>query len=84
MTHTKVIKLILAQKRLKATQVVPKMNEITPEAFRTKVNRQGILIKLFVDILDALDYQLVFQPKGKQPLSEKSYPIRWSDYNLNE
>ena len=84
MTHMMAIKLIRTQKRLSTLQVAKKMDEIKQDTLRKRIHSPSILMTQFVEILDALDYQLVFQPKGKETLPEKCYPIRLSDYDLNK
>lgn len=84
MTHMMAIKLIRTQKKLSTLQVAKKMDEIKQDTLRKRIHSPSILMNQFVEILDALDYQLVFQPKGKETLPEKCYPIRLSDYDLNK
>ena len=82
MTHTMAIKLSRAHQKLTRRQVEGKIRVSSPKALFQRLNGPNIAMNDFVAIFDALDYQLVFQPKGKEALPEKCYPIRLSDYNI--
>lgn len=80
MKHPMVIKMITRRYRVNNKQVAQKLGE-NERALTREINSESIRINRMITILDALGYQLVFQPKGSETLPEWSYPIRWSDYN---
>lgn len=83
MTHTMAIKLIRTHKRITRQQFTERFGRENQDTLFNRVSSPYILMNQLVDIFDALDYQLVFQPKGKETLPEKCYRIQLSDYNLN-
>ena len=81
--HT-VIKLIMRRYGVDRKQVANKLG-VTNEKYLFKdINDDRFDIDRMVTLLDALGYQLVFQPKGRETMPEWSYPIRWSDYQETE
>ena len=82
MTHTTAIKLIRAHQNLTWRQFAGKMTVASENALHRRLNGSNIAMNDLVAAFDALGYQLVFQPKGKETLPEKCYPIRLSDYNI--
>lgn len=81
MKHPTVIKLIMTQRRVTRKHVANKLGIKDIGTLFKDINHEHLYINRLVAVLDALDYQLVFQPKGKGTMPERSYPIRWSDYH---
>ena len=81
--HT-VIKLIMRRYGADRKQVANKLGAKNEKTLFTNINSDRFDIDHMVTILDALGYQLVFQPKGSETLPEWSYPIRWADYQETE
>ena len=83
MTHTMAVKLIRTHQKLTRNKVAEKVGiNSTAQALFGRLNHSNIYMNDLVEIFDGLGYQLVFQPKGKETLPEKCYPIRLSDYNI--
>ena len=76
-----VIKLIMRRYGVDRKQVANKLGGTNAKYLFKDINSDRFDIDRMVTILDALGYQLVFQPKGSGTMPEWSYPIRWSDYN---
>ena len=84
MKHPTVIKLIMARLRVSRTAVARKLGTEDVSALFRDIYHDCFYINRMVAVLDALGYQLVFQPKGKGTMPEGCYPIRWSDYQREE
>ena len=84
MKHQTVIKLIMTRLRVSRTAVAQKLGAKSVSVLFSDIYHDNFYMNRMVAVLDALGYQLVFQPKGKGTLPEGCYPIRWSDYQPEE
>ena len=80
MTHEKILKLIMAHGRIKHSDVTNKLKRMNiGSPYFTRIYRKEVTFAQFLRVLDLLNYELVFKPKGSN-LPEYSYRITWEDY----
>ena len=84
MKHPVVIKLIMARLGVRRKQVAQKLGTTDDHTLFSTIYHDNLYMNRMVAVLDALGYQLVFQPKGEGRMPEGCYPIRWSDYHTEE
>ena len=84
MKHPLVIKVIMARLGVRRKLVAQKLGAKNVNTLFTDIYHDNFYMNRMVAVLDALDYQLVFQPKGNGTMPEGCYPIRWSDYHTEE
>lgn len=87
MKHQTVIKLIMKRRKITRRGVAAKFGIKDQQGVNTLFNgvsQDASCINRVVTMLDALDYQLVFQPKGDGTVPERCYRIRLSDYEGEE
>ena len=84
MKHPTVIKLIMTRLRVSRTAVAQKLDIKDVNTLFKDIYHDTFYMNRMVAVLDALGYQLVFQPKGNGRMPEGCYPIRWSDYHTEE
>lgn len=78
------MKLIVARRRKKREQLAAKRGISIDMVSYSKSDRNDSNIISVLEMLDALDYQMVFQPKGDGTAPEGVYCVRWSDYQKEE
>ena len=79
MTHTKIIKIIMARSKVKNTDIGKRFGKKKVSVYFTRIYRKNVTFILFLQLLDLLNYEIVFRPKGDN-LPEYSYRITWDDY----
>ena len=80
MTHEKVLKLITAHGRIKHSDVTNELKRMNVRSSHfARIYRKEVPFAQFLRVLDLLNYELVFKPKGSN-LPEYSYRITWEDY----
>ena len=79
MTHTKIIKIIMARGKVKNTDIGKQLGIKRESAFFARIYRENVIFVLYLQLLDLLGYEIAFRPKGDN-LPEYSYRITWDDY----
>ncbi len=79
MTHTKIIKIIMARGKVKNVDIGKRLGIKDVKHYFDRIYRKNVTFTLFLRLLDLLNYELVFRPKGDN-LPEYSYRMTWDDY----
>ncbi len=79
MTHTKIIKIIMAKRKARQGAIGRTFGAKDSSQFFERIYRKNVTFTLFLRVLDLLGYEIVFQPKGNN-LPEYSYRMTWDDY----
>lgn len=79
MYHEKILKIIIAHGGVPQKAIAKRLNKKDAASFFARLYRKNVNFNLFVRFLDHLNYEVVFQPKGRN-LPDYSYRITWDDY----
>ena len=79
MNHEKILRIIIAHGGVSQKAIAKKLNKEDAKSYFARLYRKNMNFNLFVQFLDHLNYEVVFQPKGRN-LPDYSYRITWDDY----
>lgn len=85
MKHTDVIRDIMKKKKITQRELAKEMGFFGPSSVSLRLTtRRGGTIMNTVDMLEALDYEMVIRPVSKGPLGQNEYLLRARDYEEEE
>jgi len=79
MTHDKIVKIIMARGKIMQVHIGKQLGIKDARPYFDRIYRKNVTFTLFLKLLDLLNYELVFRPKGEN-LPEYSYRMTWNDY----
>ena len=81
MKHTEIIRDIMRKKRITQQVLAEKMGfyGASSVSLRLTTRKKGTIMNT-VDMLEALDYEMVIRPVSKEPLGPNEYLLHSSDY----
>lgn len=81
MKHTAVIKRIMKDKKITQRELAQKMGFYGPSSIslRLTTRRNGTIMNT-IDMLEALDYEMIIRPISKKPLGPGEYVLHTFDY----
>ena len=81
MKHTEIIKDIMRKKRITQSVLSERMGFYGPSSvsLRLTTRKNGTIMNT-VDMLEALDYEMVIRPASKEALGPNEYLLLASDY----
>lgn len=81
MTHTEAIKKAMIDTGVKQRDIMEFVGAKTQSVISERINHKNISVKALAEILDAMGYEVVIQPKSADGLrADKQYVLSREDY----
>ena len=80
-THTEAITKIFQRKNLTKVEVAKKLHLNSSNSINARMKNKKIRICKLVELLDALDYEMIVQPKSTEEPPEDTYVMDPSGYD---
>lgn len=80
MRHTEILKAIMAKKKLRQYDLAMALGFSNISTISLRINRKKGCIMKTVELLEAMDYEMVIRKAKKGPLAENEYVLHFRDY----